>query len=763
MDFRAFLDELREEPGYAGQIKHVFDLPPREASFGELAAELAPPVQAILARLGLDRLWAHQAEAVNLAMNGQNVVIVSSTASGKTLCYTLPLAQRIAARATTRAFLIYPTKALAQDQLRKLGEFGAGEAFVAETYDGDTAASRRRRIRREAQVVLTNPDMLHLGILPRHQSWGDFFRRLEFVVLDEVHTYRGVFGSHTANVIRRLRRISRHYGADPQFICCSATIANPRELCEALTGLEFSLVDCDGAPQGRRIFAIWNPPVVRRGQGERRSANLEAAGLVAALMRRGVRSICFTLARRQAELILAYVRRVLRDSPLAGKVLAYRGGYLPKERRAIEKQLFEGELLAVTATTALELGVDIGGLDAAILTGYPGSIASTWQQAGRAGRGKSDALAVLIGLAGGIHQYLMAHPEYLLETASERAIIDPSNRFILAGHLLCAAYELAIRDRETELFGPQMHEILEVLAEHGYVTRRSAWYWVHPDVYPAAEVSIRSASGTAYDIVWRAPGREDTLLATMDAASAFQMVHPGAVYLHAGETFVVEELDLERNVAVVSKQKCDYYTVPLMTSEVRTGSVEAERALATGTALCLGEVQVKSAVIAYRRVRQVTDQDLGQFPLDLPPASFESVGAWIKLSEADVTFLEQAGHDLMGSLHALEHGLIQLLPLFALCDPHDVGGVSLSHHPDVGGPAIVLYDGYPGGVGICAECHERLLPVLAATERLLEQCPCEAGCPSCVQSPQCGDGNRPLDKAGARALAARWAAAENAK
>ena len=377
MDFHSFLDDLTHHPDYRGQLQHLRELPGREAEFGELAHELAPAVRAILAGLGIERLWRHQAEAVDLVLDGKNVVVVSSTASGKTLCYTIPVAQRIYMRPTSRAFLVFPTKALAQDQLRKLSEFGAGSAFVAETYDGDTPGSRRRRIKKEAQVVLTNADMLHVGILPYHHTWAEFFRRLEFVVLDEVHIYRGVFGCHTANVIRRLRRIAAHYGADPQFVCCSATISNPKELCEALTGLDFSLVDRDGSPQGKRLFALWNPPVLDPKSGERRSANLEAVDLLVGLMRRRVRSICFTLARRQAELILNYARQRLQGSDLGDKIMAYRGGYLPAERREIERKLFDGELLAVTSTTALELGVDIGGLDAAIMTGYPGSVAST--------------------------------------------------------------------------------------------------------------------------------------------------------------------------------------------------------------------------------------------------------------------------------------------------------------------------------------------------------------------------------------------------
>lgn len=756
VDLTEFLSELQQSPDYAGQVQHVREIPAREAAFGDLTHELHPSVQGILEALGISRLWSHQAKAIDAVLAGRHVAVVSSTASGKTLCYTVPLAQSLYERPTSRALLVYPTKALAQDQLRKLADFGAGTHFVADTYDGDTPTARRRRIKRETQVVLTNPDMLHVGILPYHHTWAEFFRNLRYVVLDEVHMYRGVFGSHAANVVRRLRRVAAHYGSYPQFVCCSATIGNPRELCETLTGLPFELVAEDGSPQGRRFLVLWNPPRLEKKTGRRRSTNLEAADLVVRLMRQSVRSICFTLARRQAELILTYVRKALTGSSLVEKVMAYRGGYLPGERREIERRLFEGELLAVTSTTALEVGVDIGGLDAAILAGYPGSVASTWQQAGRAGRGRQDALAVLMGMVGGIHQYLMQHPDYLLERSSEKAIIDPYNRFILAGHLLCAAYELALREEETELFGPQMEEILGILGEHGYVTKRSAWYWVAPDVYPAGEISIRSASGAGFDIVLRGKGEQRALLGTVDAASALSIVHEGAVYLHAGETYLVEELDLEGRVAYVRPARVDYYTVPMVASEVRSGEAQVSRRCPTGTEFCLGEMDVRSAVIGYTRRRQITEQELGRFELELPASSYETVGLWIKPCPEDLTMLQENGHDLLGSLHALEHAMIQLLPLFALCDPHDVGGVSHSQHPDVGGPAVFLYDGYPGGVGICESAFERVEELLRATAETISTCPCEDGCPSCVQAPDCGDGNQPLDKAGAAFLARLW-------
>ena len=755
MDISALLDAITGSPEYRGQVEHVRNVPARPAQYGELDRELHSKLAGLLAEQGIERLYSHQSQAINAVLDGENVTVVAGTASGKTLCYLVPIAEAIYTRPTSRALMIYPTKALAQDQLRKLADLGAGAAFTAETYDGDTPRDRRRKIKKEAQVVLTNPDMLHVGILPYHYTWAEFFRSLQFVVLDEVHVYRGVFGSHAANVIRRLRRIARHYGADPQFICCSATIANPAELVQDLTGLDSVLVSNDGAPTGNRALVMWNPPVLPKTKGQRRSANLEAADLLAELVQRDVRTIAFTLARSQAELILRYVREGLTvqgATRLAGKVLAYRGGYLPAERREIERKLFDGELLGVVSTTALELGVDIGGLDAVIMAGYPGSIASTWQQAGRAGRGKQDALAVMVGLGGGIHQYLMRNPDYLLDTSSERVVVDPQNRYILAAHLLCAAYELAISDEETALFGPQMEAILAILGDAGYLTKRRQWYWIDPVGYPAGQVSIRSASGEAYTIV-TGEGEKRALLGTMDGASAFRMIHEGAMYLHGGESYLVTRLDLEERVATVEPSDAGYYTVALTFSDVTVTETREERALTGGGGAKLVEMEVTSRVGGYRKLRQVTDQDLGTTDLDLPASSYETVGVGLPVLDSHAAELRAQGHDLMGSIHALEHAMIALLPLFALCDPHDVAGLSHLAHPDVGGPAIFIWDGYPGGVGISETVFGRLEDLIAATADMVAQCPCEAGCPSCVQSPQCGDGNHPLDKEGAALLA----------
>lgn len=752
---QTFLEELRSSEAYQGQIEHVEVLPARPARYGDLQTPFRPEVESILKTLGIERLYAHQTQAIEAISEGKNVVIAAGTASGKTLCYMIPLAEQIYADPQTRALLIYPTKALAQDQLGKLRQFGAGEVFSADTYDGDTPQNRRRRVKREAQVVLTNPDMLHIGILPYHGTWADFFRHLKYVVLDEVHVYRGVFGSHTANIMRRLRRIAAHYGSQPQFICSSATIGNPQQLAERLVGLDFEVVQEDSSPQGRRFFVLWNPPLIDKDLGQRRSGNMEAAELTSKLVKRGIRTLTFTLARRQAELILQYIREQLGDWKLTDRLMAYRGGYLPAERREIEQRLFSGELLAVVATSALELGVDIGGLDAVVMTGYPGSISSTWQQVGRAGRGQQDSLAVLIALSGGIHQYIMQHPDYLLETSRERVLVNPHNRFILGGHLLCAAYELPLVEEDAELFGPQMNDILTVLSEAGLVTKRQRWYWTGPDdTYPAAEISIRSSSGAGYDIV---DATDERLIGTIDDNSAFWMTHLGAVYLHGGESYLVTELDIEAKTVAVEPAKVNYYTQAVTVSQVEVVATQDNRQLAGAGQVFLGEVNVKSQVVGYRKRRRLTERELGTFDLDLPAQNFETIGIWFPLSHQEAETLTTSGHHIMGSLHALEHALIGLLPLVALCDPHDIGGVSHLHHPDIGAGGIFVYDGYPGGVGICEEAYYRAEELLAAATDRIDNCPCEAGCPACVQSPSCGDNNQPLDKMGAAVLARLWA------
>ncbi len=751
------LSELRSLPGYRGQILSVSELPARPGRVGE-EIPLSPRVSAVLQGRGIKRLWTHQVEAIGAVRRGESVAIAAGTASGKTLCFLIPIAEELERNPRARALLLYPTKALAQDQLRKLEEFGAGELFEAHTYDGDTPQPRRRFIRRSAHVVLSNPDMLHLGILPYHHLWVDFFRNLRFVVIDEMHVYAGVFGSHTANVLRRLRRICRHYGSSPQFICCSATIGNPGELAEQLTGLRHRVVADDGSPQGRRALVMWNPPLIHPRVGHRRSANMEAAELLAFMARRGIRTIVFTLARRQAELIVRYAREKLGSHSAAERIMAYRGGYLPEERRAIERALFEGKLIGVVATSALELGIDIGDIQVVIMAGYPGRNSSLWQRAGRAGRRQEESLAILVALPTSIDQYVVSHPEWVLDNANERIFINPSNPYILAAHLMCAAYEQPIDPAELELFGESAEDLLGLLAEKGFVIKRHRWHWIDPTHFPASMISIRSASGAGYDIYVRTEAGQLELLGTIDDRSAFWMVHPGAVYLHGGETYVVLELDVDGRRVIVAPADVNYYTEAISVSDISIEEPDAERQ-AGGVRWCAGWVSVAWRVVAFRRREQVTERELDTIPLDLPEQRYRTTGMWIVLGEGEVALIERAGHHLMGSIHALEHAVVNLLPLFAQCDPRDVGGASYAYHPDTMAPTIFIHDAYPGGVGISRSLFGRLGEVLAAVADRIAGCPCEEGCPQCVQNPSCGDNNQPLDKAGALVLARHLAAA----
>jgi DEAD/DEAH box helicase domain-containing protein len=753
MDLESLIGQIKRTPDYEGQIAHVRVTPSRPAAYADLSVEVHPTVAGILSGLGIKRLYSHQAEAIGAALDGENVCVVASTAGGKTLCYTIPIAQRIYERPTSRAFLVFPTKALAQDQLRKLGDFGAGSAFTAACFDGDTPQARRKAIKREAQVVLTNPDMLHVGILPYHHTWADLFRNLKYVVLDEVHVYRGVFGSHTANVVRRLRRVAAHYGAKPQLICCSATIGNPQELARKLTGLDVRVIDRDGAPQGKRLWVFWNPPLTKDGQG-RRSALIESAQLLCRLVEREVRTIDFTLARKTAELIVRHAHRLLgRKSKAAEAIMAYRGGYRAEERRDLERRLFEGSLLGVVSTSALELGIDIGHLRAVIMTGYPGTIASTLQQAGRAGRGQDDALAVFVAQSSSIDQFLVQYPDFLFRTESERALIDPENRFILGAHLLCAAFELELSDSDLAMFGEEAGKILGILAGERLVTKRTKWYWIG-EGYPAGEVSLRSASGEGYDIKDMDHG--NALIGTVDAQSAFAMVHEGAVYMHMGESYLVRKLDLEERTAYVQQEDVEHYTDAQTTSDVTIEGQTEEADLGQGRTKRLGELRVVEQTVGYVIRKPGASQPLGSHDLDLPAREYETVGLWITLPQEQVAALSSAGHDLTGSLHAAEHALVALTPVVAPCDIRDIGGVSYALHEGLGKPAIFLYDGYPGGVGICEAAYDHLSALTAAARQRIAACPCEHGCPSCVQSPFCGSLNRPMDKQGAVRLLGMW-------
>jgi DEAD/DEAH box helicase domain-containing protein len=750
MDFASFLRELRETSFYKGQIAHVQQIPGRSAHFGALEKPLAPELDTALDRLGIGGLYAHQAEAVNAARDGENVTVVTATASGKTLCYNLPVLEAVLHDTRARAFYLFPTKALAQDQLGKLNDFGLFPTVRFATYDGDTPSTERRFIKRGAHIVLTNPDMLHVGILPYHSTWSAFLAHLKYVVVDEMHTYRGVFGAHVAQILRRLRRICQFYGSDPQFLCCSATIANPEELTQRLTGVERTVVvDNNGAPSGPRTFVFWNPPVVDAESGQRRSAHIEATSLFTNLVANGVRNITFTKARKSAELILRYSLNEFAQNArpdLAEKIMAYRSGYTPKERRNIEQGLFTGRLIGVTATNALELGVDVGGLDATVLTGYPGTIASAWQQAGRAGRGGDESLSVLIALDNPLDQFLMRHPDYFFGRPHERAIVDTDNLRILGQHLLCAAYERTLSTEDLATFGPNASIALQTLEEEGKVVRRNGqWRFMHAD-YPAAAVNIRSASEGAFRIVDSERGEK--LIGTVESGIAFKNLHEGAIYLHLGETYLVERLDIEQRTAYVRPVEANYYTEAREYSGILILNTRQKRTMGH-TEACFGEVVVTNRVVGYRRKKLFSDDVLEVVDLNLPEQTFETEAFWFTVPGAQMVDLVQEGGDLAGSIHAVEHAAIGMMPLLATCDRWDLGGVSHPEHPDTALPTVFIYDAYPGGVGIAENTFAFMEELLRATRDIIAACPCAEGCPSCIQSPKCGNNNEPLDKHGA--------------
>jgi DEAD/DEAH box helicase domain-containing protein len=750
-DAEVFLQHLQQSRGYQHQIVHARHLPARTARFAVLEHPLHPRLEARLADLGVAHLYTHQVASIEAVRHGQHVAVVTPTASGKTYCYNLPVLDALMAEPEARALYLFPTKALAQDQLDALTAFGFSEIPVA-TYDGDTPERERRPIRERARILLSNPDMIHVSVLPQHFRWQAFFQRLRFVVLDEMHVYRGVFGSNVANVLRRLRRLCRFHGSEPRFICTSATIANPDEFAVRLLGLPVTVVSDDGAPAGARWFALWNPPLRDGGAAARRSATTEATNLFADLVAHNVRTIAFTKARKVTELIARYAaRRLAETAPeAASRISPYRAGYLPEDRRRIERRLFDGDLLGVVSTSALELGIDVGGLDAALLVGFPGTIASTWQRAGRAGRGAETALAVLIGGDDALDQYLMRHPDYLFERPCEHAVIDPENPYILARHLRCAASEIALIGPDVDLFGPRAREIVPLLVEAGELApRRNRWHWTGHDRYPARGVDIRSAGGGTFRIV----DAERRTIGTVEEARVFEQAHPGAIYLHLGETYLVSDLDLATCTVRVHPSEADYHTQPRTTIDLEIRRARAARPFGP-TTMHHGEVDVTSRVIGFARKQLVTETVMGVEPLDLPAQRLQTQALWFEIPEALEQDVRGRGLDFAGGIHAVEHAAIGVLPLFAMCDRWDIGGVSYPLHPQLGRSAIFVYDGYPGGVGIAEKGFALAEALMAATREVIEACPCEAGCPSCIQSPKCGNLNEPLDKRAALVLLA---------
>ncbi|MGA0237276.1 MAG: DEAD/DEAH box helicase [Acidimicrobiales bacterium] len=747
--FEVLLDQLHAD----GRLVHIEHLVERPEQHGTLSHPLPDWLEPDLERWPL---WRHQAEAIDLIRSGHNVVIATGTASGKSRCFQLPIAEAVADPIKpATALLLYPTKALAHDQLRAF-EDAAYPGLVAGAYDGDAGSDERVAIRDTANVVLTNPEMLHGGLLPRHEKWDTFFMRLRYVVVDELHVLRGVFGSHVAHVLRRLRRICRHYGADPTFVFTSATIGRPERLAAELCGAPVEAVSDDGSPKGPRRFALLDPPTIDEDSGARSSTNSEVATVAAALIASGHRTITFCRSRKSTELIAADIRRRL-PPHLERRVVSYRAGYLADERREIEDDLTSGALRGVVATSALELGVDIGDLDACVMNGFPGTIASMWQQAGRAGRRREPSVTVLVAGEDQLDRYLMRHPRDVFERSPEPAVINTSNPYILGPHLACAAYELPLSWDDLR-FWPEseLHDGVRDLVRQDQLRLRQRRRNGHDEPFahwcgtgfPSRSVGLRNGTSGEIKIIEH---HSERLIGTVDEHRALTSVHDGAVYLHRGQSFEVVRLDLDEGHARVVE--CDHttYTQARSDTNISVTAVHASKRVGNAT-LFLGEVEVVTSVTGYQLRDTFSRKLLATESLDLPDQRLHTRAFWYVLDPTVVEAVVAAGGDPAGTLHAAEHAAIAMLPLFTICDRWDVGGVSTVHHHDTAGPTVFIYDGYPGGAGIAELGWEAGAEHLEATREAIRSCPCQDGCPSCVQSPKCGNGNEPLDKSGALTL-----------
>lgn len=731
------VEELAADRRLGPEVVFREHLPGRAARHGELSAPLAEGIGRALSRSGVERLWSHQAEALELARAGENVLVTTPTASGKSLVFQLPVLEEAARGGPGRALFLFPLKALGQDQLAKLDELSkaAGLEVSSAIYDGDTPQSRRRKIRGDPpRVLVTNPDMLHYGIVPWSSSWGPFLGELKWIVLDELHTYRGIFGSHFHHVLQRFLRLARAEGAEPRLIASSATAAGADAFAQSLTGEPFHWIHETGAPREGRHLMLLRPES---------SPYTTALRLFVALLQAGLKTIVFTKARRITELLYSWLRRG--EPELARRVASYRSGFLPEERRKIERRLFDGELAGVISTSALEMGIDVGGLDACVLVGYPGSVMATWQRSGRVGRAGRESLTALVALPDALDQYLLEHPRELIERPCERLIVDPANASVSRAHLLCAAAERPL-DREVDraYLEPQAPVVETLLAEGELLESADGRELLTRRRRPQREVTLRG-SGRPHEVVDEARGR---VIGTLDGVRVLHEGHPGAIYLHAGRTYKIESLDLEARRVHAREARVDYFTTPLTEKETVVLEVLGERRSGPLQAW-LARVEVTERVVGYERKRMQGQEVLGREILDLPPTEFETVGLLWAAPRAVERELARRGEHFLGALHASEHTAISLFPLLALCDRNDIGGISYPYHPQLGCGAVFIYDGHPGGVGLARRGFAELDDLLARVVALLEECPCEDGCPSCVQSPKCGNGNRPLDKAGA--------------
>jgi len=722
------LQALRTDPELAPGFVEWRELPALPARHAAFPLSTPPRIVEALRRRGIEQLYTHQAQALAAVVQRQSAVVVTPTASGKTLCYNLPVVQAILDDPEARALYLFPTKALAQDQLQELhGLIGDIEVDIKTfTYDGDTPGDARRRVREAGHVVVTNPDMLHTAVLPHHTKWVKLFENLRFVVIDELHQYRGVFGSHVANVIRRLQRVCGFYGSDPVFICCSATIANPRELAEKIVRKPVVLIDDNGAPRGPKVVAIYNPPVVNRELGIRASAVDAAREIGATLLRAGVSTIVFAPSRVRVELLLRHLRESLKqrvgDPPL---VEGYRGGYLPNERRAVEQGLREGRIRGVVATNALELGVDIGGLDAAVLSGYPGTLASAWQQIGRAGRRQGLALAVVVASSSPLNQYVAANPDYLFDTPPEAGLVDPDNLLVRISHIKCAAFELPFE--EGEEYGPQSAELLEMLADEGVLVKAGGRYHWMAEVFPAEGVSLRSAAIDNFVVIEQGP--KPRVVGEVDRAAAPLLIHDEAIYMHGGVQYHVDRLDWHEKKAYVRRVEVDYYTDANLAVDLEV--LESfEGAAAMGCQVEHGEVAVRDVATIFKKLKIDTNENVGWGRISIPEESRHTTGYWFALDAGVSDGLSRG--ELQDGLWGLDHLLRNLAPIFLMCDPRDLQAVAQVRSPFTGRPTLFLYENQPGGVGMAPRLFEMHTRLVESALAVVSRCPCAGGCPGCV-------------------------------
>jgi len=741
MEISHLIKNIIHSQDYDNQIVHNEVLEAKDPQYQEVDPPINGYLQDAIRKRGIEKLYTHQAEAIENIRNNKNTVVVTSTASGKTLCYNVPVIEAIIKDVNIKAMYMFPTKALAQDQKRNLEAILSEndklkETIVTATYDGDTPNHLRKKIRTTANIILTNPDMLHQAILPHHTKWASFFQKMRYVILDELHVYRGIFGSHMANLMRRLERISNYYGNTPVYILCSATISNPVEHAELIINKKVYPVTNDGAPRGQKEFLLWNPPLIDRNFVLRKSPGHQAQLIMKKLILNNLQTITFSRTRLQAELIYRYLKEEFdaKAPEYSEKIKSYRSGYLPEERRGIEKKLFKGELLGVSATNALELGIDIGSLDASIIVGYPGTISSTWQQAGRAGRTNKKSLTIFIGGNDPLDQYFMKNPAYFFKSPVEKATIDPENPYILASHISSAAYELPITEADSVYFGKYTVEIVKLLEETGYIKKISdQWYWSQAE-YPSARTNLRTVSDDTFSIVIKS--ERINIIGTMDSSSVPLFLHPGAVYFHQGEIYLVEELNYNQKYAQVERKDLNYYTRPGVNSKIKIQEKREEKVI-KNYMVCYGDAEVTWEVVSFSKIRFHTHENFAVEKLELPPETIETSSFWLIPDKTEMDNFLKKGLNFVEGLVGLKNLLLTTLPVIAMCDKNDIGGVIDNTQFPV--PSLFIYDKYKGGLGYTERGYGIFSILTEMCFRLVNGCECKSGCPSCVGAPDLRD------------------------